>query len=151
MNGDAHDSIELERLARRHALLQRQAERTPATDPSAVLELGASVLVHRGLQVASAVRSLSWLDPAVLARVGEEQDQLGQDLELLRELLESVPGSADAIVLAGALLDRLRQHLHHDERVLQRPLQRLLALGATPATPGAHPGGRQTSRRGEAS
>jgi hypothetical protein len=151
MSDDRHDAVELEALAQRHALLRLRAERTQATDAAAVLELGATVLVHRALQVARAARILTWLDPAVSVRLGEEQDQLGQDLELLRELLESEPESADAAVLAAALLRRLRDHLRHDERVLQRPLQRLLAVGAVPAAPGRTAGAPQPSRRGETS
>jgi hypothetical protein len=151
MSEDTHDAAELEALARRHALLRLRAERTRATDAAAVLELGATVQVHRALQVARAARILTWLDPAVSVRLGEEQDQLGQDLELLRELLESQPDSADAAVLAAALLRRLREHLIHDERVFQRPLQRLLALGATPGAPERTSGALQPSRRGEAS
>jgi hypothetical protein len=140
MSEDARHSVELEALERHHALLRLRVQRTRSTDASAVLELGATVLAHRTQQLLLAARILSWLDPAVSARLGEEQDQLGQDLELLRELLESGSESADSVVLAGALLRRLREHLRYDERVLQRPLQHLLALGAP-----------QPSRRGEAS
>ena len=149
MNEGAHDSVELEDLARRHAELRLRAERTAATDAAAVLELGATVLVHRALQVARASRILTWLDPAVSARLGEEQDQLGQDLELLRELHESEPESADAAVLAAALLRRVRDHLRQDQRVLQGPLQRLLALGAPSGASWPGPGVPQPSRRGE--
>jgi hypothetical protein len=149
VNEDAHESIELEDLARRHAQLRQRAERTAATDPAAVLELGATVLVHRALQVASSTRILSWLDPAVRARIGEEQDRLGQDLELLRELHESEPASTDVMVLSGALLRRLREHLLCDERVLQRPLMRLLALGADGGAPASAARDPQPPKRGE--
>jgi hypothetical protein len=151
MDEGAHEAFELDDLAARHGQLRLRAERTAGSDAAAVLELGAAVLVHRALQVARATRILTWLDPAVAARIGAEQDELGQDLELLRELLESEPPSDDATVLAAALLRRIREHLRHDERVLQRPLQRLLALGAAPVSPGPALAAPQPSRRGEVS
>ena len=127
MDDGAHHSSELLELSRRHVQLSDRAERTSPADPAAVLDLGATVLVHRALQVARASRILSWLDPVVSARITEEQERLGQDLELLRELLES-KSQSDAAALSEALVRRLRDQLQHDERVLHRPLVRLLAL-----------------------
>lgn len=151
MDDGAHHSSELLELARRHVQLSDRAERTSPADPAAVLDLGATVLVHRALQVARASRILSWLDPVVSARIAEEQERLGEDLELLRELLESKSQSADAAALSGALVRRLRDQLQHDERVLHRPLARLLALDTPPEGDAGIRQRSRGSRRGEVS
>ena len=158
MDGNAQVSLELTDLAQRNSRLRQRAAQCSGSDPAAVLELGLAVLVHRALLVARSTVVLRWLDPAVGARIEEEQEQLGQDLRLLQELAASEPDSADVETLAEALVMRLRDRLAHDERVLQRPLERWLALGLSAGAgngerTGAGPlgGAPPPSKRGETS
>lgn len=63
---------------------------------------------------------LPLLDPAVQASLAAEHRAIADDLELLRSLLETIPGSPDIAVLSASLARRMREHVDRDRRLLTR-------------------------------
>jgi hypothetical protein len=63
---------------------------------------------------------LPLLDPAVQASLAADHRAIEEDLELLRSLLETVPGSPDIAVLSASLARRMREHIDRDRRLLAR-------------------------------
>ena len=60
------------------------------------------------------------LDPAAHAELASEHRQIADDLELLDWLLRTTPASPDIAVLAASLIERMRQHISRDGRLLSR-------------------------------
>ncbi len=101
--------------------LQRALEaRTIAVEPSAasVLEVGRAVLEFAGSEEEAFVALLPLLDPAVRSELGDEHEQLAEDLQLLQWLVSTTPDSPDVAALAGALARRMHAHVARDGRLL---------------------------------
>jgi hypothetical protein len=60
------------------------------------------------------------LDPAVQRDLAGEHEQIAEDLQLLEWLLRTTPDSPDVTVLTTSLLQRMRQHIDRDGRLLAR-------------------------------
>ncbi len=101
--------------------LQRALEaRTLAVEPSAaaVLEVGRAVLEFASSEEEAFFPLLPLLDPAVRSELGEEHEQLAEDLQLLQWLVSTTPDSPDVASLAGALARRMHTHVARDGRLL---------------------------------
>ncbi len=107
----------LEELSRLHGDLLARAERLAPSDVSAVLNLGAAVVLHGFLERAYLQPRCPLLDSAVITEMAAEHDHLAAHLPLLDELFRAEPGSPDVGPLSAALLERLRAHLARDNRV----------------------------------
>ena len=60
------------------------------------------------------------LDPAVVAELQAEHNQMDEDLQLLDWLLENTPDSPDILALTDSLAERITRHLARDSRLLAR-------------------------------
>lgn len=96
------------------------AERTRglAGDAAAVLQTGRAVLTFAEREEAAFFPLLPLLDPAALAELGGEHQQLADDLDLLESLVTTTPESPDVTVLADALARRMEAHIARDGRLL---------------------------------
>jgi hypothetical protein len=89
-----------------------------AGDASAVLRTGREVLTFAEREEAAFFPLLPLLDPAALAELGDEHQQLADDLDLLESLVTTTPDSPDVAVLADALARRMASHIARDGRLL---------------------------------
>ena len=89
-------------------------------DPRQVLLAGEAVLQFAGHEEQALAAVSPLLDPAVHAELAREHEEFGEDLELLRWLLETTPDSPDVAVLTASLVRRMRQHVERDGRLLAR-------------------------------
>jgi hypothetical protein len=106
-------------VTRAHGRLARRlAEARP--EPRDVLDLGTAVILHGALERRLLLAPSPVLDQAALAQLEEEHARLEDDLELLESILETNPDSPDVAPLCTALLERLRDHVARDDRVLYR-------------------------------
>ncbi len=126
MQQRAHDGLDMAAVAANHARLRAAAERVEPTDAEAILALGAGVLLHGALEPAHAAAILAVVDGAVREQLRAEHGALEEDLQLLREMLDSPDTVAeDVATLSASLLRRLREHIARDERLLYGPLRDL--------------------------
>lgn len=114
----------LRRAVREHRRLERQATATGASDPADVLRLGSAVLMHGLFEEAHLLAAHPLLDPSVRAGLLRENEELGESVDLLEELLATAAPSDDLTALTSALYRRLRDHVERDRRVLYQPLER---------------------------
>ena len=101
--------------------LQRNlAERTRdlTGDADAVLRTGRAVLTFAEREETAFFPLLPLLDPAALAELGGEHQQLADDLDLLESLVATTPDSPHITVLAVALARRMEAHIARDGRLL---------------------------------
>jgi hypothetical protein len=107
------------RVARAHVRLARRlAEARPR--PADVLDLGTAVILHGALERRWLLALRPMLDKAAIAQFDQEHERLDDDLDLLESIVEANPDSPDVASLCTALLERLREHVARDERVLYR-------------------------------
>lgn len=102
-------------------VLQRALEaRMLAVEPSAafVLDVGRAVLEFASSEEEAFFTLLPLLDPAVRSELGEEHEQLAEDLQLLQWLASTTPDSPDVASLADALARRMHAHVARDGRLL---------------------------------
>ena len=107
----------LEQLCAAERSLQRRLAHVDG-DPQAVLAAGDEVLAFAELEARLFFPILPLLDPSARAELEQEHVQLADDLQLLRHLMDSSPGSSDVAVLASALAERLRTHVARDGRLI---------------------------------
>lgn len=106
-------------VTRAHGRLARRlADARP--EPRDVLDLGTAVILHGALERRVLLAPSPVLDQAAVAQLDEEHARLEEDLELLESILEANPDSPDVGPLCRALLERLREHVARDDRVLYR-------------------------------
>ena len=88
--------------------------------PRETLRVGESLLsfAEREDEAFSALAPL--LDPAAHTELAAEHRQFAEDLELLDSLLRTTPASPDIAVLTTSLIQRMRQHILRDGRLLSR-------------------------------
>jgi hypothetical protein len=115
----------LQQSAEEHRQLLVRARHTTGSEVDAVLNLGRAVLLHGILERSHIYAANQYLADAVVEQFTADHARLAADLGLLEELRQSDPESPDLVVLSGALLARLLEHLERDERTLYRPLERL--------------------------
>jgi hypothetical protein len=120
----AEERALVSRVVHAHQRLMRRLA-TAKPNPADVLNLGTAVILHGTLERRWLIGLRPLLDRAAAAQLDEEHVRLEEDLELLESIFETCPDSPDVGPLCGALLDRLREHVDRDERVLYR-----LAFGA---------------------
>jgi hypothetical protein len=108
---------EIQRLMQ---LQEKLAERTSGLDASAaeVLEVGAAVLEFAEREESAFFPLLPLLDPAARAELGDEHEQLAEDLQLLEWLISTTPDSPDVGTLAEAIARRMRGRIARDGRLL---------------------------------
>ncbi len=114
--------------------VQRALEaRTTAVDPSpaAVLEAGQAVLEFATSEEQAFFPLLPLLDPAVRSELGDEHEQLAEDLQLLQWLVSTTPDSPDVASLAGALARRMHAHVARDGRLLAHAVRLAERAGQT--------------------
>ena len=114
----------MERSALAALLVEQRELETRIPDgcatPGETLRIGEAVLqfaAHED-EAFSAVAPL--LDPAALTELTAEHQHFAEDLELLGSLVRAAPDSPDVIILTASLLQRMRQHIHRDGRLLAR-------------------------------
>ena len=107
------------RVARAHVRLARRLAAAPP-NPADVLDLGTAVVLHGALERRWLLSLRPMLDKAAIAQLDEEHERLEDDLDLLESIVEANPDSPDVASLCTALLERLRDHVARDERVLYR-------------------------------
>ncbi len=113
------DQALVSRVTRAHVRLARRlAEARPS--PADVLDLGTAVVLHGALERRWLLSRRPMLDKAAIAQLDQEHERLDDDLELLESILDASPDSPDIGPLCAALLERLREHVARDERVLYR-------------------------------
>lgn len=113
------DQALVSRVTRAHVRLARRlAQARPR--PADVLDLGTAVILHGALERRWLLALRPMLDQAAIAQLDQEHERLDDDLELLESILDASPDSPDVGPLCAALLERLREHVARDERVLYR-------------------------------
>lgn len=115
-------------IAALHDWLALLASETSASDPQAVLNLGAGVVLHGSLEGFHLARVLRLADPAVVVELEADHARLHKDLLFLREQAAAGADGEELRQLSTGLLEALRRHLDRDQRTLYRPLGRLLEL-----------------------
>jgi hypothetical protein len=114
--------------------LQRALEaRTTGLEqsPASVLEVGHAVLEFASSEEQAFFPLLPLLDPAVRSELGDEHEQLAEDLQLLQWLVSTTPDSPDVASLADALARRMHAHVARDGRLLAHAA-RLAGLAGQP-------------------
>ena len=91
-----------------------------ARSPLTVLEVGRQVLEFGARETEALGSVLPLLDPAVVAELQAEHNQMDEDLQLLDWLLENTPDSPDILALTDSLAERITRHLARDSRLLAR-------------------------------
>lgn len=119
----------LRRAAREHRRLERLAATVRESDPEAVLQLGAAVVLHGLVEELHLFALHRLLDPSVRDELRAEHDRIEETLSLLEELLAEPVPSDDLAALTAALARRLREHVERDGRVLYPTLERMDLLG----------------------
>lgn len=113
------DQALVSRVTRAHLRLARRVAEARPT-PADVLDLGTAVILHGALERRWLLALRPMLDKAAVAQLDEEHERLEDDLELLESILDTTPDSPDVSPLCAALLERLREHVARDERLLYR-------------------------------
>jgi hypothetical protein len=107
------------------SLLTRQRElearlNSSGSTPQHALAAGEALLAFAGMEDEAFSALAPYLDPAAQAELAAEHQQLAEDIELLDWLVQTTPDSADVTVLTASLLQRMRQHVARDGRLLTR-------------------------------
>jgi hypothetical protein len=84
------------------------------------LAAGKAVLAFAGREEVAFSAVAALLDPAAVAELSGEHDQIAEDLELLEWLLSTTPASPDVAALSSSLARRMREHVERDGRLLAR-------------------------------
>lgn len=109
----------LAELLREHRALETLIAGTIAC-PAGILTAGRTLLQFAGREDDAFGVLARWLDPAVLAEMRAEHEEITDDLELLEWLVTATPDSPDATVLAESLAGRMLHHVRRDGRLLAR-------------------------------
>jgi hypothetical protein len=120
-------------LSRLLAIQQALEARTTAVEqaPASVLEVGKAVLDFASSEEEAFFPILPLLDPAVRSELGDEHEQLAEDLQLLEWLVSTTPDSPDVGTLSDALARRMHAHVARDGRLLAHALRLSERVGRT--------------------
>lgn len=105
-------------LAEQRAIEARIHDRTPCPEEALIVGDALLAFASREDRAFSALAPL--LDPAAQQELAAEHQRIAEDLTLLDWLVRTTPDSSDVIVLTTSLVQRMRQHIERDGRLLAR-------------------------------
>jgi hypothetical protein len=111
------------RVAHGHQLLCRRRDGN-GFSLEAVRHFALAVLTYALIEERYLFDRNPLVDPSVINRLQNEHERISDDLDLLESLSDAAQECSDRDMLARSLLDRLQEHVAHEERLIYEPLRR---------------------------